>query len=776
MPFGGRTADYPNAGLGHDPRPTKPLSGQKAMGPMGRKRKAPKRVQAASIDEVLSQVEKEAEYFDEDLDVFEEEDDAYDPSDKVDVVDMENLAEYPQKVAEAEDARYKILKDNDRSRAMESDLTASDAAYFMRLLHDALVAGKLEYAYNSVRGFHNALADVWKTQGLSNKESLMVEGGRYLADLMDYEPYRVLKIAVLRGIEDSDRERIKPLLINADICTSKVCHAFRAGGAKAADLMGAPLDAIRRIGNWGGEVVTEVYATFAPKEALLALAGYTVGVDVPPKEAYWDQRYEIGFEDQAMEDALRHHVYPWFKDFSDQVDACITSKQSPRNCHAMLVRLAEVLIQGAIYLEAELQMPSTPEPSSPDPRLVHMRKCPEFQKAVEAFKERRCSMTKPLGKLEQLLQEHQKGIFAMLAKFLQGGGAGVSSMSATVPQPNGSAKWTQQELLQYKPTASYFSDLTTLHQAWDLYTVGKPITLAPLADLELAWEEKKPDSSNMLLVRYSEQDATNHLTKAERDNLRKRRCDFVSGFIVHVKKYIEQQGSLEALWAWEGASNWTQFKALMKIPQVKDSVWGGCLPSKADINGMKSGESAATLLLNSSPVQTPNLEFLASLQELRLSKMSDDELKAHAKTLQLTSSFQIFSKVYKKEGGGGTVEAERMIISPTQVTETTAQWKQLQADDFDKVQRFEATALFLNTYLKTVKAKLKARGLEDVTDKHKRAADNRTSRAASELTKASARTSSLGGVPFQGTPPRSSSLGGVPYQGTKIRRLDLDQS
>lgn len=117
-----------------------------------------------------------------------------------------------------------------------------------------------------------------------------------------------------------------------------------------------------------------------------------------------------------------------------------------------------------------------------------------------------------------------------------------------------------------------------------------------------------------------------------------------------------------------------------------------------------------------------------------------------------------------------------MIISPTQVTETTAQWKQLQADDFDKVQRFEATALFLNTYLKTVKAKLKARGLEDVTDKHKRAADNRTSRAASELTKASARTSSLGGVPFQGTPPRSSSLGGVPYQGTKIRRLDLDQS
>ena len=28
---------------------------------------------------------------------------------------------------------------------MESDLTASDAAYFMRLLHDALVAGKLEY-------------------------------------------------------------------------------------------------------------------------------------------------------------------------------------------------------------------------------------------------------------------------------------------------------------------------------------------------------------------------------------------------------------------------------------------------------------------------------------------------------------------------------------------------------------------------------------------------------------------------------------------------------
>lgn len=64
---------------------------------MGRKRKAPKRVQAASIDEVLSQVEKEAEYFDEDLDVFEEEDDAYDPSDKVDVVDMENLAEYRKK-------------------------------------------------------------------------------------------------------------------------------------------------------------------------------------------------------------------------------------------------------------------------------------------------------------------------------------------------------------------------------------------------------------------------------------------------------------------------------------------------------------------------------------------------------------------------------------------------------------------------------------------------------------------------------------------------------
>eukprot|EP00798_Chlamydomonas_sp_ICE-L_P024947 gene24947-10603_t len=587
---------------------------------------------------------------------------------------------------------------------------------------------------------------------------------------------------ILRGNKTGKDNRAKYLSIARGKCIYK-----------------APLDANRRIGNWGGEVVTEVYATFAPKEALLALAGYTVGVDVPPKEAYWDQRYEIGFEDQAMEDALRHHVYPWFKDFSDQVDACITSKQSPRNCHAMLVRLAEVLIQDAIYLEAELQMPSTPEPSSPDPLLVHMRKCPEFQKAVEAFKERRCSMTKPLGKLEQLLQEHQKGIFAMLAKFLQG-----------VPRPNGSAKWTQQELLQYKPTASYFSDLTTLHQAWDLYTVGKPITLAPLADLELAWEEKKPDSSKMLLVRYSEQDATNHLTKAERDNLRKRRCDFVSGFIVHVKKYIEQQGSLEALWAWEGASNWTQFKALMKIPQVKDSVWGGCLPSKADINGMKSGESAATLLLNSSPVrnllskpltasplqpspvgtglstvvrqfavqpgeqphphspETPNLEFVASLQELRLSKMSDDELKAHAKTLQPTSSFQIFSKVYKKEGGAAR--------SKLKVTETTAQWKQLQADDFDKVQRFEATALFLNTYLKTVKAKLKARGLEDVTDKHKRAADNRTSRAASELTKASARTSSLGGVPFQGTPPRSSSLGGVPYQGTKIRRLDLDQS
>eukprot|EP00798_Chlamydomonas_sp_ICE-L_P006556 gene6556-3209_t len=548
------------------------------MGPMGRKRKAPKRVQAASIDEVLSQVEKEAEYFDEDLDVFEEENDAYDPSDKVDVVDMENLAEYRKKsqkqrtrdtYASGLKTIKKILKDNDRSRAMESDLTASDAAYFMRLLHDALVAGKLEYAYNSVRGFHNALADVWKTQGLSNKESLMVEGGRYLADLMDYEPYRVLKIAVLRGIEDSDR------------------------------------------------------------------------------------------------------------------------------------------------------------PANEDPA-----------KGTAAD----CYTTDQFDKLMKMTYELRNQWFWQ---------AGVSSMSATVPRPKGSAKWTQQELLQYKPTASYFSDLTTLHQAWDLYTVGKPITLAPLADLELAWEEKKPDSSKMLLVRYSEQDATNHLTKAERDNLRKRRCDFVSGFIVHVKKYIEQQGSLEALWAWEGASNWTQFKALMKIPQVKDSVWGGCLPSKADINGMKSGESAATLLLNSSPVrnllskpltasplqpspfgtglstvvrqfavqpgeqphphspETPNLEFVASLQELRLSKMSDDELKAHAKTLQPTSSFQIFSKVYKKEGGAAR--------SKLKVTETTAQWKQLQADDFDK----------------TVKAKLKARGLEDVTDKHKRAADNRTSRAAS---------------------------------------------
>eukprot|EP00798_Chlamydomonas_sp_ICE-L_P030717 gene30716-35746_t len=701
------------------------------MGPMGRKRKAPKRVQAASIDEVLSQVEKEAEYFDEDLDVFEEEDDAYDPSDKVDVVDMENLAEYRKKsqkqrtrdtYASGLKTIKKILKDNDRSRAMESDLTASDAAYFMRLLHDALVAGKLEYAYNSVRGFHNALADVWKTQGLSNKESLMVEGGRYLADLMDYEPYRVLKIAVLRGIEDSDRPA------NEDPAKGTAADCYTTD--QFDKLMKMTYE-LRNQWFWHAMMAFCHQSLARNDDVLLVRFAHMM----PP-----DRRTDVG--------PSTFWVFHFI----------LRGNKTGKDNRAKYLSIA----RGKCIYKERIK-----------PLLINADIC--TSKVCHAFR-----------------------------------AGGAKAADLMVPRPNGSAKWTQQELLQYKPTGFYFSDLTTLHQAWDLYTVGKPITLAPLADLELAWEEKKPDSSKMLLVRYSEQDATNHLTKAERDNLRKRRCDFVSGFIVHVKKYIEQQGSLEALWAWEGASNWTQFKALMKIPQVKDSVWGGCLPSKADINGMKSGESAATLLLNSSPVrnllskpltasplqpspfgtglstvvrqfavqpgeqphphspETPNLEFVASLQELRLSKMSDDELKAHAKTLQLTSSFQIFSKVYKKEGGAAR--------SKLKVTETTAQWKQLQADDFDKVQGFEATALFLNTYLKTVKAKLKARGLEDVTDKHKRAADNRTSRAASELTKASARTSSLGGVPFQGTPPRSSSLGGVPYQGTKIRRLDLDQS
>eukprot|EP00798_Chlamydomonas_sp_ICE-L_P024924 gene24924-10575_t len=756
------------------------------MGPMGRKRNA--RVQAASIDEVLSQVEKEAEYFDEDLDVFEEEDDAYDPSDKVDVVDMENLAEYRKKsqkqrtrdtYASGLKTIKKILKDNDRSRAMESDLTASDAAYFMRLLHDALVAGKLEYAYNSVRGFHNALADVWKTQGLSNKESLMVEGGRYLADLMDYEPYRVLKIAVLRGIEDSDRPANEDpakgtaadcyttdqfdklmkrggvdvraarnqwfwhammafchqsLARNDDVLlvrfahmmppdrrtdvgpsTFWVFHFILRGNKTGKDnrakylsiargkcIYKAPLDAIRRIGNWGGEVVTEVYATFAPKEALLALAGYTVGVDVPPKEAYWDQRYEIGFEDQAMEDALRHHVYPWFKDFSDQVDACITSKQSPRNCHAMLVRLAEVLIQGCHLSGSRASDAFNARAFISRPTSGAHEKMSRVPEGCGSFQGKTVLYDQTPWEARAAPPRAPEGDLRYASK-ISARRAGVSSMSATVPQPNGSAKWTQQELLQYKPTASYFSDLTTLHQAWDLYTVGKPITLAPLADLELAWEEKKPSPVRNLLS-----------------------------------------------------------KPLTASP-LQPSPFGTGLSTVVRQFAVQPGEQPHP----HSP-ETPNLEFLASLQELRLSKMSDDELKAHAKTLQLTSSFQIFSKVYKKEGGAAR--------SKLKVTETTAQWKQLQADDFDKVQRFEATALFLNTYLKTVKAKLKARGLEDVTDKHKRAADNRTSRAASELTKASARTSSLGGVPFQGTPPRSSSLGGVPYQGTKIRRLDLDQS
>eukprot|EP00798_Chlamydomonas_sp_ICE-L_P029098 gene29098-32308_t len=268
------------------------------------------------------------------------------------------------------------------------------------------------------------------------------------------------------------RQAIGPLLLQASIIISKVCHAFRAGGARVADMFGAALDMIKRLGHWLETVCTDVYVVGAPSGAVVALAGFVTGYGHKLREAYYSERFGIGFESKEQLEELIHAVLPWLGDFKVEADKCPVDAPCARHCHAFLEHLGEVLVQDAVFLAAT---PRDPAPRVPDPVVEHLSKYPQFHAAVTLFQNRRAAglTAKPLTE---------------------------SSTRKCTCLPHGvivlDSGWTQHELLEYAPAKTMLNNLT-IKTAWELYKVGLGAKQAPplfgriypsIAALDKAWE------------------------------------------------------------------------------------------------------------------------------------------------------------------------------------------------------------------------------------------------------------------------------------------------
>eukprot|EP00798_Chlamydomonas_sp_ICE-L_P031276 gene31276-6420_t len=177
------------------------------------------------------------------------------------------------------------------------------------------------------------------------------------------------------------RQAIGPLLVMAGIIISKECHAFRAGGARAADIFGAALDAIKRLGHWQDNSCTDAYVVGAPLQAIIALAGFTTGKGLD--SVYYSERFGITFESDKVLQVLVDAIFPWLSDFK-------------------IEHLGEVLAKDAVYLAAT---PRDKAPRTADPLVQQLSAYPEFQAAVTAFKNRRVEgeTAKPRSQIEELI-------------------------------------------------------------------------------------------------------------------------------------------------------------------------------------------------------------------------------------------------------------------------------------------------------------------------------------------------------------------------------------
>uniref|UniRef100_A0A7S3QMP7 Ndc10 domain-containing protein n=1 Tax=Dunaliella tertiolecta TaxID=3047 RepID=A0A7S3QMP7_DUNTE len=70
---------------------------------------------------------------------------------------------------------------------------------------------------------------------------------------------------------------IKPYMEAIRHSCSKVCHAFRASGARMFDCLGVPAIVIARMGRWNIDIQHSNYVTDTPVQGLLAAGGYAHG-------------------------------------------------------------------------------------------------------------------------------------------------------------------------------------------------------------------------------------------------------------------------------------------------------------------------------------------------------------------------------------------------------------------------------------------------------------------------------------------------------------------
>ena len=113
-------------------------------------------------------------------------------------------------------------------------------------------------------------------------------------------------------------------------------------------LYSACIDSIKRLGLWKDSVCTDAYAVHAPKDALLAMAGFMVGGNVDLHKVCYHNRLHIAFTGPELTE-LQNCVHPWLSDFTAEVDKVVGNKASPRNCLLFLTALCQVLIQDAVH-------------------------------------------------------------------------------------------------------------------------------------------------------------------------------------------------------------------------------------------------------------------------------------------------------------------------------------------------------------------------------------------------------------------------------------------
>eukprot|EP00967_Tisochrysis_lutea_P047341 scaffold57646_cov16-Tisochrysis_lutea.AAC.1 len=218
--------------------------------------------------------------------------------------------------------------------------------------------------------------------------------------------------ATFSTFQCSNATLIKPYMEAIRHSCSKVCHAFRASGARMV-----PAIVIARMGRWNIDIQHSNYVTDTPVQGLLAAGGFTLQSDgvlhnyaLPPNctgdhdKVYFHERFTI-----TVPEELIYIVFSFLPRFKESVDKVLRRPKvvGPGNVLQHLTEMGRALVQDAIYKFAV-------DPTTKCPVVKLLSRSQLFQWQVTLFNTSKASGVLELQRPKPLSEEVAAALLKML--------------------------------------------------------------------------------------------------------------------------------------------------------------------------------------------------------------------------------------------------------------------------------------------------------------------------------------------------------------------------